>query len=260
MMHSSSESSQPISSMYRTVWRTIAPLLKVPQQPPSLPGNADADDAQVEVFPPDPAFLRYLYFGSGVILAIITLSLLVVCIAAAVSELLIGLLLIPLSIVFVLAIATIFFVAVRVRYDTTWYAITDRAMRIRRGIWTIRETTVSFENVQNVSVKQGPLERYFDIASVTIETAGSGSTGNSVTNQAKIEGIRDAQQIRDLILKRLRETKTTGLGDDEVSESLLGGFARNATHNSPSQSKPLLTSPTHLAMLREIRDLLAAVE
>ena len=67
------------------------------------------------------------------------------------------------------------YVAIHLRYDTTWYVLTDRSLRIRRGIWIIHETTISFENVQNVEVRQGPLQRYFGIADVVVTTAGGGA-------------------------------------------------------------------------------------
>ena len=66
------------------------------------------------------------------------------------------------------------YVGIHLRYDTTWYVLTDRSLRIRRGIMTIHETTISFENVQNVEVTQGPLQRYFGIADVLVTTAGGG--------------------------------------------------------------------------------------
>ena len=56
------------------------------------------------------------------------------------------------------------YVAIHLRYDTTWYVIGRRSLRIRRGIWIINETTITFENVQNIHITQGPLQRYFGIA------------------------------------------------------------------------------------------------
>ena len=64
--------------------------------------------------------------------------------------------------------------AMHLRYDTTWYVLTNRSLRIRRGIWMIHETTITYENVQNVSVNQGPLQRIFGIADVLVQTAGGG--------------------------------------------------------------------------------------
>ena len=82
------------------------------------------------------------------------------------------------------------YVAIHLRYDTTWYVLTDRSLRIRRGIWIIHETTISFENVQNVEVRQGPLQRYFGIADVIVQTAGGGA------RHSKGEAWRVARRAR----------------------------------------------------------------
>src|SRR5690606_13139102 len=103
------------------------------------------------------------------------------------------------------------YVAIHVRYDTTWYVMTDRSLRIRRGVWIIHETTITFENVQNVRVEQGPVQRHFGIANVVVETAGApklsqhGQSGAGA-NQGVIEGVVDAAGIRDRILARLRQS------------------------------------------------------
>jgi hypothetical protein len=53
-----------------------------------------------------------------------------------------------------------------------------------------------------------------------------------------IEGIDNAQELRALILGRLRQSKTAGLGDeDDADEPRTAGF-----------------TVEHLAVLREIRD------
>jgi membrane protein YdbS with pleckstrin-like domain len=158
---------------------------------------------------------------------------------------LMGMLLAVPALVLAVAPDVVAYVAVYLRFDTTWYVISDRSVRIRRGIWIIRETTLTFENIQNVTVRQGPLQRYFGIANVYIETAGGGSAaagahGASSTNahQGIIEGISNAARIRDLILSRLRISPGAGLGDE------------------PLPSPPTATAWTaeHLALLREIRD------
>ena len=63
--------------------------------------------------------------------------------------------------------------------------------RIRRGIWIIHETTITFENVQNVVVQQGPLQRWYGIANVLIETAGGGGS----QQQAGQGGIIDRHYL-----------------------------------------------------------------
>ena len=41
----------------------------------------------------------------------------------------------------------------------------------------VLETTITFENIQNVTVQQGPLQRLFGIADVRVDTAGGGGGG-----------------------------------------------------------------------------------
>ena len=137
------------------------------------------------------------------------------------------------------------YVAIHLRYDSTWYVLSDRSLRIRRGIWTIHETTITFENVQDVTVHQGPLQRYFGIANVVVETAGGGGGGQEAgvpSHTGLIEGVEDAARIRDLIMARVRQSRAAGLGDE----------ARE-TERTSHPAAPVWTSE-HVAVLREIRE------
>lgn len=144
----------------------------------------------------------------------------------------------------------IVYVGIHLRYDTTWYVLSDRSVRIRRGIWTITETTITFENVQDVKIQQGPVQRFYGISDIIIQTAGGGGGGGgggegasaATTHVGHIEGVADAPRIRDLVMSRVRESRTAGLGDERVSSE-----ARHATVSQPAWS------PAHLQALREIR-------
>jgi hypothetical protein len=114
------------------------------------------------------------------------------------------------------------YAALRLDYELRWYIVTDRSLRIRSGVWKIQETTMSFANLQQVVLTQGPLERLLGIANVQVESAGGGSK-NSQHDQGKSEsmhtgsfkGVENAEQIRDLILERLRSFRDSGLGDPD---------------------------------------------
>jgi membrane protein YdbS with pleckstrin-like domain len=202
------------------------------------------EDETVEARKPSPAFVTYLqcqlWVGIFVLLAATFLISLGVIVAAENAWPLIG------SVIFlavIFTIAAIGYLAIHLRYDTTWYVFSDRSMRLRRGIWIIRESTITFENIQNVKVTQGPLQRFFGIANVVVETAGGGG-GQSESGAAMsmhaglIEGVAEASQIRDSIMQRVRKHATTGLGD-EIDDPI---------HR-------LDWSPRHVAVLKEIRDL-----
>jgi uncharacterized membrane protein YdbT with pleckstrin-like domain len=140
----------------------------------------------------------------------------------------------PLGIVlavpaFVLAVApdVVAYVAIHLRYDTMWYVMSDRSLRCRRGIWEILEHTITFENVQNVHVRRGPVQYFFGIWTIVIETAGAaeeeGHNKFAVGNKAIMEGIDNPEEIRQLILERVQRSRSAGLGD-EGREPVAGGF------------------------------------
>lgn len=123
---------------------------------------------------------------------------------------------------FLLAQMPFTFAAVRLDYEMRWYVTTDRSLRIREGIVTVREMTLTFGNVQNVSVRQGPLQRLLGLADVVVETAGGGGGRSSDPHEAGpslhegyLRGVDNAEAVRDAILERLRRLKDAGLGDPE---------------------------------------------
>jgi membrane protein YdbS with pleckstrin-like domain len=225
----------------------------VPDTPPVLP--APPGD-RVESFKPAPAFLTYLKFWfwlslvvPGLVLTIASVSIATALIAAGWWWLAVPLFGVALALAVLTRVPA--FIAVCLRYDTTWYVMSGRSMRIRRGIWVIEETTITFENVQNVAVTQGPLQRYFGIADVLVDTAGGSSDAKQKGSghRGVIEGVTTdaAARLREMILARVRSSVSAGLGDEEH-------------HGMAAAAGSGLWSPEHVAMLREIRDGLKAVQ
>ena len=233
--------------LYRGLWGVLVRWFAVPEHPPDLPARPGVT---VERFHPSPAFVRYLKLWFWLGLAIFNGALLLAWIAILFVNQRLGLALAPVFFVVVVLPDLLAYVAIHLRYDSTWYLLSDRSLRIRRGIWTIRETTVTFENVQDVKISQGPVERLFGIADVIVETAGGGGKkqsgdGSVPSHTGLIEGVTDAARIRDLIMDRVRRSRTAGLGDE----------AREPRRADRSQGRGW--SPEHVAALREIRDEIA---
>jgi membrane protein YdbS with pleckstrin-like domain len=223
-------------------------LFLVPEEPPHLPtppGEATTS------FRPAAGFLRSLKFQFWIGLGVFSIAILIGWIALVAAEPAVGILLTPVAAALVLVPNALGYVAIHLRFDTTWYVMSRRSLRIRRGIWTIHETTITFENVQNVIVDQGPLQRIFGIANVLVETAGGGGvqaeaqTAAMAGHRGLIEGVSNAAQIRELLLERLRLSKTGGLGDEPA-------------HLPSVHPGTTAWGPEHVAVLREIRDLLPA--
>ncbi len=130
-----------------------------------------------------------------------------------------------LSLVVYLGQIAVTYTAIRLDYEMRWYMVTDRSLRIRSGLWKVEEMTMSFANLQQVTVSQGPLQRFFGIADLRVQSAGGGGGGDPHGQQGPnmhtgiFRGVDNAPEIRDLILERLRQFRETGLGDpDEIRQ------------------------------------------
>ncbi len=162
-------------------------------------------------------------------------------------------------------------------FDQLWYIATDRSLRIREGVWRVREMTLTFANIQQMTVRQGPVQRFLGISDLVVTTAGGGgSTGTPAeAGQAKSEpvhmgilrGVSNAEQIRDLILSRMRQLKDSGLGDpedvdiSEVTEVPVSALAdsKGFSGNSESRGRAGLLDSAR-ALLVEARALRSTVE
>lgn len=231
--------------VYRGIWGVLTRWFRVPDTPPTLPASPGEE---VKSFRPADGFLRYLKFKFWIGLTAIDLAILILWSAVIMARPVLGLWLAPVAFVLAVFPDVVAYVAIHLRYDTTWYVLTQHSMRIRRGIWIIQETTITFENVQNVSVESGPLERWFGIANVIVDTAGGGggsskeSKGESASADAHrglIEGIDNAPEVRALILTRIQQSRSAGLGDEISAAGAGAGWTLQ-----------------HIAILQEIRDAL----
>jgi hypothetical protein len=59
------------------------------------------------------------------------------------------------------------------RFAARGYQMSDDRLRVVRGILWHSDTIVPFGRVQHIDVDQGPLERFFKIATLTLHTAGT---------------------------------------------------------------------------------------
>jgi hypothetical protein len=90
--------------------------------------------------------------------------------------------------------------------------------------------TMTFANIQQITVEQGPLQRLLGLEDVMVRTAGGGSGGAEQGHQKGqhemmhlgfFHGVDNAPEIRDMILDRMRRLRDSGLGDpdDELTSS-----------------------------------------
>ena len=208
---------------YGPFGRLIARSLRIPSEPAEMP--VDSGEL-IKSFHPSPKWLRLrrLQIIGGTVLAILV-NVVVFLLQMMVNN---GFSLsIPIFDWFnILFLAPVFLLAggfrlitLRLQYDCTWYVLTERALRIRRGLILIRETTITYANIQNISLEQGPLERMFSLSNIKVETAGGGGTDSktdTLGHSGQIQGVEDAESLRDLMMTQVRLHRSGGLGEGEV--------------------------------------------
>lgn len=235
--------------VYDGVWLVLVRLLRVPELPPELPGVL-----QIAAIRPADGYLSYqkliFWLTAWCMPLAATVAIVAVAIPLPIVAAIIG---VPV-IVFFTAPVVMAYVALHVKFDSTWYVLSDRSIRLRRGIMTIHETTITYENIQNVTIEQGPIQRVFGICDLRIDTAGGGGGQHQAHGAASmhvglLQGIDTPEQLRELIMARARASRSAGLGDDADHR----GAASIAAGNEPGWTLQ------HVEELRSIRDGLRAL-
>lgn len=152
------------------------------------------------------------------------------------------------------------FFLVRLDFELRWYVLADRSLRIREGIVTLKEKTMTYANIQQIEIRQNPLQRLLGIADVQVRSAGGGGgsrsggsgsgTGESM-HESWFRGVADAAGIRELIRERVRRHRDSGLGDPDEPPPVLPTPA-------PSDVDAVDAAHDLLAEVRALREELAA--
>lgn len=135
-------------------------------------------------------------------------------------------------------------------FEQRWYIVSDRSLRIRTGIVRMHEKTMTFANIQHVTIKQGPLQRLLGIADLQVRTAGGGGGASEENEKSKddlhvayFQGVADAKHIRDTIRDRLRRHTDAGLGDpDDAGPETTSPRSRASNERSQAAQRPLPTA------------------
>lgn len=186
------------------------PLLRLDFTPPHLPEGSSL----VRALKPSEQWLAYRYLqtlfgflnqfiGVGVAVIAVVVKLKGLGVVLAVGIALVQFFLIGLALV-----------TTRVDFELRHYLVGDRSLRVAQGAWKREEVTLSYANVQNLEVNQGPLERLFGFKSLTISTAGADTTpGGENSHLVTLVGLSDADELRNLILGMLKQQRDSGLGE-----------------------------------------------
>lgn len=76
--------------------------------------------------------------------------------------------------------------------------LTDKALKVSKGIFVRTEKTIPLEKITDMGMVQGPIMRHLGLYKLTVETAGSSSEGALVS----LTGIIDAKSFRETVLNQ----------------------------------------------------------
>lgn len=217
--------------MYEFIKQIALKIFKVPPEPDDPMGDVES----LVVFRASPNFFKYkliVWVIQSIIGGIVYIAIaggLLAGILPGLKGILFFIVIIGIFLFVFIYLCQLFisYVIMRLDYEMRWYKVSDRSLRIREGILFVREMTLTFANIQNISISQGPIQRFFNISDLRVETAGGGGGQAAAQNQQNIfsmhvgffRGVDNSEEIRNLMLQRLKKIKSTGLGDiDDIDD------------------------------------------
>ncbi|MEX0937716.1 MAG: PH domain-containing protein [Pirellulales bacterium] len=120
------------------------------------------------------------------------------------------------------------------KYYTLKYRFDDSGISMSWGILFRREIHLTYRRIQDIHLTRNLIQRWMGLATVGVQTA-SGSAGPEMS----IEGVLQAEQLRDFLYAEMRGAKAEASSDLPAT-----GDARDAQ----------ATDDEALSLLREIRD------
>jgi membrane protein YdbS with pleckstrin-like domain len=124
-------------------------------------------------------------------------------------------------------------------FSSVFFIFTEAEIVVERGVWWKHKSTVPYNRVTNIDLTQGPISRRYGLATVHVQTAGYSATGaGGATAEAQIFGVKNYEEIKDLILNMARGLKP---------------IAVEAAAEAPAPGE---TARQMLAELKKIREIL----
>jgi len=91
------------------------------------------------------------------------------------------------------------------RYHTMRYEFSDQGIRMSWGILFRNEVVLNYGRIQDIHLRSNAVERWLGLARIEIQTA-SGSSDSEMV----LEGIPDAEAMRDFLYSRMRGAADPG--------------------------------------------------
>lgn len=123
------------------------------------------------------------------------------------------------------------------KYETLRYRFDEGGVSMSWGILFRREVYLTYRRIQDIHLTRNIVQRWMGLATVAVQTA-----SGSATPEMSIEGVLQADALRDFLYREMRGAKGESVKAEELTEA--GGVS---------------STDEALLLMREIRDALNAV-
>ena len=89
-----------------------------------------------------------------------------------------------------------------IKYRTLEYRFDEEGVWRRQGLLWRREVNVAYRRIQDIHLTNGLIQRWLGLATVSIQTA-----AGSATPEVTIEGVLEAEALRNFLYTRMRGVK-----------------------------------------------------
>ncbi len=121
-----------------------------------------------------------------------------------------------LIIAFILIV--LLYIWAKLSYHFYRYELTENGFRKELGVITKKYVTIPYDRIQNVDIYRGILARILGLSDLNIQTAGasaqvsrSGVFGANAEGRLPAISFEDAEQLRDELIRRAKQSKNQGL-------------------------------------------------
>ena len=136
-------------------------------------------------------------------------------------------------------------IALYIKFRTLAYRFDDEGVWRRQGLLWRREVNVAYRRIQDIHLTNGLIQRWLGLATVSIQTA-----AGSATPEITIEGVLEAEALRDYLYTKMRGVRDAARG---------ANIEANARVEQPTFKSAEAPDET-LALLTDIRDSLRRLE
>jgi putative membrane protein len=139
------------------------------------------------------------------------------------------------------------------KYATLRYRFDDKGISMSYGVLFKRETLLTYRRIQDIHLTRNIVQRWLGLATVSIQTA-SGSAGAEMA----IEGILEAEALRDFLYQRMRGARglESGTGAEGVESGTVPFYSEDFVKGDSARAGD---ADEATALLRDIRDALVTL-